>query len=734
MSRFKRIAATGLAVSMTLSISVCAAAPTPTYDESYYVNLDYYGATRNSNIVKSFSPNGQNSITDYGTYESIKNMSNYIEPSRSEDGVTFTFEDNIPSRFYFEAKTDAPLSNLPWTVSLTYKLNGVPADPATLAGSKGLVEIDLDLIPNKAAPEYFRNNLVLTAATTLDYDKIYSVEAPGAQIQTVGNYKAIAFMAMPGEECHFVTRLGSDSFEFGGFTFLMVPATLSQMDKIKDLREAKETLEDSANAISKSLDVILNTMGSLSGSLNATADGLSSLEQARKVISDGKGQIYANIDQSLLDLDSIGNAMKPTEGDIKTAKETLSQVNRDLSSINSTTKALKDNIASTTKVLKGMKTDTGNLRDFLDDFKAKIGGMTMNLDSLSSSLNRLNSGLSNVDDVGETAINSQMVELSPGNKLSVKEIKDILSTMSKLSASYQSIPDPKPYPFKDYVALALKDTAYAGKADQFCQVWDNRDAIQKEFVPVNTISTGLNNVASDTASVVSQTSSLVRAMSKMYEDLDKNYKGLGDSLLANGEKLSDEGVKALEKIDTMINQLDTLHSTLNAYEPKAQSALDTVAALANSLTTGTLNVKTLFANSEALVKQSGTFLDPGTSQTLNGFADALRKSSKGLNQTGTIKNAKNTVKKTIDDKWEEYTGEKNNLLLMDTSVAKPSLTSSRNASPETIQILMRSDEITVESKDEKAPVDETFVAKGNAFSRIGNIFHAIGSAVSGVFS
>lgn len=722
MFPFKRMTAAGLAVSMALSISVCAAAPTPVYDESYYVNLDYYGVSRSSNIVKSFLLNGQNSITDYGSYESIENMSNYIEPCRSDEGVTFTFEDQTSSRFYFEAKTDEPLTNLPWSVSLSYKLNGVPTDPAALAGAKGLVEITLDLIPNQAAPEYFRNNLVLTAATTLDCDTIYSVEAPGAQVQTVGNFKAIAFMAMPGEECHFVTRLGSDSFEFGGFTFLMVPATLSQMEQIKDIKEAKDTLEDSANAISKSLDVILGTMGSLSGSLNATADGLAALEQGRKVISDGKGQIYANLDQSLLDLDNIGSAMKPTEGDIKAAKETLSQVKKDLSSINATTLSLKENIASTTKVLKGIKADTSNLEDLLDDFDDKMDGMTHNLNSLTSSLDQLKAQLRNVDDIGDTAINSQLVEVAKDVKLSVGEINGMLAFMAQKPAEQT---------MEDYLKEKGVEDA---KIPLYTGIWDSRETLKKELAPVTTISGGLSSVASATANVVSQTSSVIKSMSDTYDYLDDHYQGLGSSLADDGVRLSDEGIKALEKLDTSISQLDALYQTLNAYEPKAQSALDTAATLANALTTGTLNAKTLFSNSEALLKQSGSFLDPGTAKTLNGAIESLRRTTKGLNQTGTIQHAKDTVKQTIDDKWDEYTGESSNLLLMDTSSVKPSLTSSRNASPETIQILMRSDEITLESSEEKEPVDESYVAEGTVFSRIGSIFHAIGSAISGIFS
>jgi putative membrane protein len=729
MFPFKRMAAAGLAVSMALSISVCAAAPTPTYDESYYVNLDYYGVSRSSNIVKSFLLNGQNSITDYGSYESIENMSNYIEPCRSDEGVTFTFEDQTSSRFYFEAKTDEPLTNLPWSVSLSYKLNGVPTDPAALAGAKGLVEITLDLIPNQAAPEYFRNNLVLTAATTLDCDTIYSVEAPGAQVQTVGNFKAIAFMAMPGEECHFVTRLGSDSFEFGGFTFLMVPATLSQMEQIKDIKEAKDTLEDSANAISKSLDVILGTMGSLSGSLNATADGLAALEQGRKVISDGKVQIYANLDQSLLDLDNIGSAMKPTEGDIKAAKETLSQVKKDLSSINATTLSLKENIASTTKVLKGIKTDTDNLQDFLDDLHVNMDRITKNMNSLASSLDGLNVNIGNVDD----SMNAQKIEVVPGVYLTISEVKNIISTTNTLKAKSlnEGIEDTDTA-FQAYLLQALNNDA--NKTALFFGIWSNQKEINKELAPLTTVTGGLNDVSTGMASAMTQTSTLLKSLTHTYKVLDDDYSGLGSSLADDGVRLSDEGIKALEKLDTSISQLDALYQTLNAYEPKAQSALDTAATLANALTTGTLNAKTLFSNSEALLKQSGSFLDPGTAKTLNGAIESLRRTTKGLNQTGTIQHAKDTVKQTIDDKWDEYTGESSNLLLMDTSSVKPSLTSSRNASPETIQILMRSDEITLERGDEKEPVDESYVAEGTVFSRIGSIFHAIGRAISGIFS
>ena len=73
----------------------------------------------------------------------------------------------------------------------------MPAKAEELAGEKGLVEIIIDAMPNPDAPEYYRNNLVLQAATVLDNDKVLSVEAPGAQVQTLGNIKSRALYGFP---------------------------------------------------------------------------------------------------------------------------------------------------------------------------------------------------------------------------------------------------------------------------------------------------------------------------------------------------------------------------------------------------------------------------------------------------------------------------------------------------------------------------------------------------------
>ncbi len=51
----------------------------------------------------------------------------------------------------------------------------------------------------------------------------------------------------------------------------------------------------------------------------------------------------------------------------------------------------------------------------------------------------------------------------------------------------------------------------------------------------------------------------------------------------------------------------------------------------------------------------GNSLNGSTQKTLNGLADTLDIAGNGLDQTEVLRNAKDTIKNMIDDKWDEYT-------------------------------------------------------------------------------
>ena len=97
-----------------------------------------------------------------------------------------------------------------------------------------------------------------------------------------------------------------------------------------------------------------------------------------------------------------------------------------------------------------------------------------------------------------------------------------------------------------------------------------------------------------------------------------------------------------------------------------------------------------------------------------------------------MKEAKNTVTQIIEDTWNEYTGDVNNILLMDATAEPVSLTDGRNPAPTSIQVLIRTQEI----KEEKAEEDEASAAakeKTTFWGRVTQMFRDFWNAVTGVF-
>ena len=69
-----------LAISINLIQASVYSAPVINYDETMYVNMDYYGKNLNTSVVKAYDLNGTNEIVDFGNYKKVVNMSDLSEP------------------------------------------------------------------------------------------------------------------------------------------------------------------------------------------------------------------------------------------------------------------------------------------------------------------------------------------------------------------------------------------------------------------------------------------------------------------------------------------------------------------------------------------------------------------------------------------------------------------------------------------------------------------------------
>ena len=125
--RFGSCVLSALLALSSVPVSAVDNGVSPVYDEAYYAMTDYYGNLTEGSVVKSYLTNGYSTLTDYGQYDEVLNLTDGTVPSSAGGMTTFRFDaGTAPSHFYFEGKTTRPFEALPWTLAVSYKLNGVP--------------------------------------------------------------------------------------------------------------------------------------------------------------------------------------------------------------------------------------------------------------------------------------------------------------------------------------------------------------------------------------------------------------------------------------------------------------------------------------------------------------------------------------------------------------------------------------------------------------------------------
>ena len=884
-----RIGSCALSALMMLG-SIPAAAiddgVTATYDEAYYAMTDYYGNLTDGSVVKSYRTNGISTLTDYGDYDEVINLTDGTEPTRTDGKTVFQLdESNLPGTFYFEGKTAKPFEQLPWTLSVSYTLNGVPTKAEDLAGKTGVVEINLDAVPNETASEYARNNYTLEAMAVFNQDDILSLEAPGAQVQLIGNLRAVLFIGLPGEECHYTIRVGSNDFSFGGMTFLMVPATLSQLEEITKLSERKDDLEENYNKLSGSMDSLLDAMAAMTGSLNASANGLDQLNQARNIFSSGKNTIYSGTDALRADLSNLADVLEPVESQITALSKTITSSKATLNSMVDTVSTLRKDLVDVEDALEDLEDGKGDLQAVLDsmgslrrslkklqdalggtvkdttaeidktiDANQNIGSITVakvkkahsayvaaDRQSFYQTLLELN-GSSSAEAAATASAAAAAVQQYgglAGLKAALSGYEQTLAeTKEKLTAAQQQLQALKEAGAgeDDARVIALEqgiqeaeagikkleagiqqlegaitlETGFQAKAgmtfQQFCQKVLGQDAatakqmndlwlvyasgkVEDGDTPASsgtlsgellhkdpasagetgstgsdTTGSGSGEAAEDTAdssesvggavvdlisggldsamaeiaklqkSVTDVMTKLKNPTTQVVNDLSTLCGRIEDlsDMLDSAEDLSAAIRYASSDLRDILSDVEKLRDTLNDYEPTLQESLKTVSSLSNSAVKTIRDTQSLVTDTENLMKSTGSTLDDGTKQTLEGLAAVLRSTAKTMSTAGQIKDAKSSICDIIEDTWDEYTGDVNNLLLMDATADAVSLTDSRNPSPESIQVLIRTQEITVpdEVDDETETAAET---QTTFWGRVAQMFKDLWSAVTGLF-
>ena len=365
-------------------------------DETLYLNLDYYGNISDANVVKGINFNGTSSYTDFGDYLKITNMSDEQKPEIKNGSVTF--EKNKNGKFFFQGELKPDKIKAPWTFDITYKLNGVVTDADKIAGASGLVEMDIDCLPNKSVSKYMQDNMMLFVAIPVDIQKCYSVDAPESQTMTLGQYTGIVFTALPGQEGHFQVRLGTDKFESVGAIFAMTPGTVGALNKIKDIKDIKDDFRDDTNAMLDDFDNVLDDVTDVSAQLKITNQILEQLQSGKNKIHGNAQVIFDGNDVAIQDLRDLNGTLTPLNDDLKTAQWMVYDVNQNLNTLDSDLmdssaklKSLSTKLKRLGSSMSGTSIDNLQIQDMSDEIKgvtSTLGKVNTDIKNLTDSNNR----------------------------------------------------------------------------------------------------------------------------------------------------------------------------------------------------------------------------------------------------------------------------------------------------------------------------------------------------------
>ena len=270
---------------------------------------------------------------------------------------------------------------------------------------------------------------------------------------------------------------------------------------------------------------------------------------------------------------------------------------------------------------------------------------------------------------------------------------------------------------------------------------------------INTGNTGLAGLAA-TASIEKKNIPLVSSMDQqaaaqaakaieqslydkvaVLQDLSAQSKSLTDKMANLMDDTSDSAKYSAEIVDNtdyLIEDLKALNDSLDVYYPDLQTALDdsqelvrrTTDALNNGISTLTIIQNTL--------KDSSDDFDAAARDSLRGSMELLDKSLNILDSTTVMRQAGRTMKDTIDNELDKFDTD-NRFLFMDPSADKVSFTSDRNKPPKTLQIVMRTDEISVDDDTAKTADAEVAKAKESPLRRMWNVLVQMWKAMVSIF-
>lgn len=299
MKKQQRVPACLLACAILLTNTVTPAlAAGAQKNEIIYATYDADGGNAAYSVVNRFEVSSAQELTDYGVYQQVTNLTSVAPIHVSGDEITVQANAGI---FYYEGTLSR--AQLPWLLSVEYRLNGTPIAPASLAGRSGPVEITLRVRENTECQGDYFDHYALSITAAFDEENCESVEAKNGIVASAGNKKQVSFTVMPGSEADLTITMDAlqfamDPISMGGLPMSMDVGDIDTADlktQMADLEQGAIDLDDGVGELRDGVSELADGTDELSSGSGQVSRAMRTLRSAANSLSDADAQVAEGI-------------------------------------------------------------------------------------------------------------------------------------------------------------------------------------------------------------------------------------------------------------------------------------------------------------------------------------------------------------------------------------------------------------------------------------------------------
>lgn len=267
--------------------------------EIVYTKTDASGQSEGSYVVNAFETPDEEDVSDPGTYEEVKNLTTSEELEDEDGSVELTTVAGEP--FYYQGNLSAG-TQLPWDVTITYRLDGEEISPEDLAGQDGELDIELKIegLDDGSATADFAQSFLVQAQGTFPNENFELDEAKDATIATNGGSTVLTYLLIPGEDGDWHITGRASSFTYSGWQIAAMPLNLDiDLDDFdtSELSDETQELEDGATQLAEGGESLRDALGLINnGALSATS-GSATLANGADSLATGTSQAVSGTAQ-----------------------------------------------------------------------------------------------------------------------------------------------------------------------------------------------------------------------------------------------------------------------------------------------------------------------------------------------------------------------------------------------------------------------------------------------------